>query len=165
MVVTTLKKYFKFVHSNRSVYLSFNKQLLIGELAGFAAGVVVAEAAAATTEDELIISVSSGAADYIGSIIGFLAVYYRDNKPKYIDLSRKARFKQIMRNAFSLWPSVVAADIAIILARPYVHYLLLMSGFEAGISATISHFVAVAIFNLVAILSRSVVDYAKLRNL
>ncbi|HXV47019.1 MAG TPA: hypothetical protein VD736_10140 [Nitrososphaera sp.] len=163
MVADSLKKYFEFLRGNKLVYLGFNKQLLIGELGGFGAGVGVAEAVAATTKDEITISVSSGAADYIGSILGFLAVYYRDNKAKYSDLDRKGRFKQIMKNAFSLWPSVVAADIAIIFSRPYVHYLLLLSGFEAGISATIAHFVAVGIFNGVAILSRSIIDYTQIR--
>ena len=163
MVASTLKEYFKFVHRNRPAYFNFNKQLLIGELFGFAAGVGVAEAVAAVAKDDVAISVSSGAADYIGSILGFLAVYYRDNKAKYSDLDRKGRFKQIMKSVFSLWPSVVAADIAIIFSRPYVHYLLLSSDFEPGISATIAHFVAVGIFNGVAMLSKSIIDYAQMR--
>ena len=163
MVAGTLKEYFKFVHKNRPIYFNFNRQLLIGELFGFAAGVGVAEAVAAITKDEAAISISSGIADYIGSILGFLAIYYRDNKAKYSHLDRKSRFKQVMKSAFSLWPSVVAADIAIIFSRPYVHYLLLLSDFEPGISATIAHFVAVGIFNGVAILSRSMIDYTQMR--
>lgn len=163
MVAGTLKEYFKFVHKNRQVYFNFNRQLLIGELLGFGAGVGVAEAVAAFTRDEVAISVSSGAADYIGSILGFLAIYYRDNKAKYSHLDRKGRFKHVLKSAFSLWPSVVAADIAIIFSRPYVHYLLLLSDFEPGISATIAHFVAAGIFNGVAILSRSMIDYARMR--
>lgn len=164
MIADTLKKYFKFVQSNRPVYFNFNRQLLIGELVGFATGVGVAEAVATVTKDELAISASSGAADYIGSILGFLTIYYRDNKAKYSHLDRKKQFKQIMKNAFSLWPSVAAADIAIIFTRPYVHYLLLLSGFEPGISATIAHFAAVGVFNAIAILSRSIIDYAQMKN-
>jgi len=164
MVADTLKKYFKFVQSHAALYLNFNKQLLLGELAGFAAGVGVAEAVAAATRDELAISVSSGASDYIGSILGFLAVYYRDNKAASSHLDRKTRFKRIMKNAFSLWPSVAAADIAVIFSRPYVHYILLLSGFEPGVSATIAHFIAVGVFNGIAVLSRSIIDYTKMKN-
>lgn len=161
MAYDTIKKYFRFVHTNRPVYFHFNKQLAIGELAGFGAGVGVAEAAAALTRDEFAISVSSGVADYAGSILGFLAIFYRDSRPQYPELAGKERFKRIMKDAFSLWPSVAAADIAYIFARPYVHYLLLVSGLEAGIAATIAHFAAFGVFNGVALLSRSIIDYAR----
>jgi hypothetical protein len=161
MATDMLRKYFSFVHSNRPVYFNFNKQLMIGELAGFGAGVGVAEAAAAVTKDELAISVSSGVADYAGSILGFLAVFYRDSKAQYSELGRKDRFKRITKDAFSLWPSVAAADVAYIFARPYIHYILLVSGLEAGVAATVAHFAAFGIFNGVAILSRSIIDYLK----
>ncbi len=161
MASNTLKKYFRFVQDNKPVYFNFNKQLVMGELAGFAAGVGVAEAMATTTRDEFAISVSSGIADYAGSILGFLAIFYRDSKAQYSELSGKDRFKRIMKDAFSLWPSVAVADIAYIFARPYVHYILLVSGLEAGIAATIAHFAAFGVFNGVAILSRSIIDYIK----
>jgi hypothetical protein len=161
MAADTLKKYFKFVQSNKPVYFNFNKQLVIGELGGFAAGVGVAEAAAAVTRDELTISVSSGVADYAGSILGFMAMFYRDSRAQYSELGRKDRFKRIMKDAFSLWPSVAAADVAYIFARPYIHYILLLSGLEAGVAATIAHFAAFGVFNGVAILSRSIIDYLK----
>jgi len=161
MAADTLKKYFRFVQSNRPVYFNFNKQLVIGELAGFAAGVGVAEAAAAITKDELAISVTSGVADYAGSTLGFLAVFYRDSKAQYSELNGKERFKRIMKDAFSLWPSVAAADVAYILTRPYIHYILLVSGLEAGVAATIAHFAAFGVFNGIAILSRSIIDYLR----
>lgn len=161
MPTHTLKKYFRFLQSNRPVYFNFNRQLVIGELAGFAAGVGVAEAAAAVSWDEIAISVWSGVADYAGSILGFLAIFYRDSKVQYRELARKDQFKYIMKDAFSLWPSVAAADVAYILARPYIHYILLVSGLEAGIAATIAHFAAFGVFNGVAILSRSIIDYLK----
>jgi len=161
MAYDTIKKYFKFVHTNRPVYFHFNKQLVIGELAGFGAGVGMAEAAAAVTRDEFAISVSSGIADYAGSILGFLAIFYRDSSMQYSKLGRTERFKRIMKDAFSLWPAVAAADVAYIFARPYVHYILLVSGLEAGVAASIAHFAAFGIFNGVALLSRSIVDYVK----
>jgi hypothetical protein len=161
MTAETIKKYFKFVQANRPAYFNFNKQLVLGELAGFFAGVGVAEAAAAFTRDEIAVSVFSGAADYAGSILGFLAIFYHDNKSQHRGIGRKERFKRIMKGALSLWPSVAAADIAYILARPYVHYILLLSGLEAGIAATIAHFAAFGIFNGIAILSRSIIDYAQ----
>ena len=161
MPAGALKKYFRFVQSNRPVYFNFNKQLVVGELAGFGAGVGVAEAAAAIAGDELAISVSSGAADYAGSILGFLAVFYRDSRAQYSGLGRKDRFKRTMKDALSLWPSVAAADIAYIFARPYIHYVLLVAGLEAGVAATIAHFAAFGVFNGVAILSRSIIDYLK----
>lgn len=160
MTIQPLRKYFRFVQSNRPVYFNFNKQLVIGELAGFATGVGVAEAMAAS-RDEFAISVSSGVADYTGSILGFLAIFYHDGKCQYRDLSGKNRFKRIIKDAFRLWPSVAAADVAYILARPYIHYILLVSGLEAGIAATIAHFSAFGVFNGVAILSRTIIDYLK----
>ena len=161
MAYDTIKKYLKFVNSNRPVYLNFNKQLVVGELAGFVAGVGLAEVAAAFTRDEFSISLSSGIADYIGSILGFLAIFYRDSRLQYRELGSKDRFKRIMKDAFSLWPSVAAADIAYILTRPYIHYTLLVSGLEAGIAATIAHFAAFGVFNGTALLSRSIFDYRK----
>ncbi len=161
MARDTIRKYFKFVNRNRPVYFHFNKQLMISELAGFGAGVGLAEAAAAVTRDEFTISVSSGIADYTGSLLGFLGIFYSDNKMQYRELGRKERFKRIMKNAFSLWPSVAAADVAYILARPSIHYILLVSGLEAGIAATIAHFAAFGVFNGVAMLSRSIVDYLR----
>jgi hypothetical protein len=161
MTAGALKKYFRFVLSNRPVYFNFNRQLVIGELAGFAAGVGVAEAAATATRDELAISVSSGVADYAGSILGFLAIFYRDSRAQYGELAGKERFKRIMKDAFSLWPSVAAADVAYILVRPYIHYVLLVSVLEAGVAATIAHFAAFGVFNGVAILSRSIIDYLR----
>ncbi len=160
MTYETIKKYFRFVQANRPAYFNFNKQLALGELAGFLAGVGVAEAIA-FTKDEIAISISSGAADYIGSTLGFLAIYYHDSKLQYRDLPRKERFKKVMKSALSLWPSVAAADIAVIFARPYAHYLLLLSGLEAGIAATIAHFIAVGVFNGAALLSRSIIDYTQ----
>jgi hypothetical protein len=161
MAYDTIKKYFKFVNTNRPVYFHFNKQLLAGELAGFGAGVGVAEAAAAITRDAFAISLSSGIADYASSILGFLAIFYRDSRLQYRELDGKDRFKRITRDAFSLWPSVAAADVAYIFARPYIHYVLLVSGLEAGIAATIAHFAAFGIFNGVALLSRSIIDYLR----
>ena len=102
-----------------------------------------------------------GIADYTGSLLGFLGIFYSDNKMQYRELGRKERFKRIMKNAFSLWPSVAAADVAYILARPSIHYILLVSGLEAGIAATIAHFAAFGVFNGVAMLSRSIVDYLR----
>jgi len=161
MTAETIKKYFRFVLANRPTYFSFNRQLVLGELAGFFAGVGVAEATTAFTRNEIAVSISSGAADYAGSILGFLAIFYHDNKSLHRDLPRKERLKRILKDALSLWPSVAAADIAYILARPYVHYLLLTYGFEAGIAATFAHFVSFGIFNSVAIVSRSIIDYAR----
>jgi hypothetical protein len=157
----TIKKYFRFVNNNKPVYFQFNKQLVVGELAGFGAGLGVAEAAAAFTRDVFSISLSSGIADYAGSILGFLTIFYRESRLQYREPHGKDRFKRIMKDAFSLWPSVAAADLAYVLTRPYVHYVLLLSGFEAGIAATVAHFAAFGVFNGVALLSRSIIDYLK----
>jgi hypothetical protein len=161
MAYDTIKKYLKFVNSNRPAYIHFNKQLVVGELAGFGAGVGMAEAAAAVTRDEFAISLSSGIADYAGSILGFLAIFYRDSRLQYREVGSKERFKRIMKDAFSLWPSVAAADVAYILTRPYIQYVLMVSGLEAGIAAMIAHFAAFGVFNGVALLSRSIIDYLR----
>jgi len=104
---------------------------------------------------------TSGVADYAASILGFFAIFYYDKKPHYRELSRNERFKRIAKEALSLWPAIAAVDIAYIFMRPYLHYILLVSGFEAGIAATVAHFVAFGVFNGVAILSRSIIDYIK----
>jgi hypothetical protein len=39
--------------------------------------------------------------------------------------------------------------------------VLLVSGLEAGFAATVAHFTAFGVFNGIAILSRSVIDYMK----
>lgn len=153
--------YFRFLMHHRRTYIEFNKQLLIGELAGFVAGIGVAEAAASAKLDEIWISGYSSAADYLGSILGFLGVYYADNKRLYESDARTVRIKKILKSALRLWPSVVAADAAFILARPYFHYAALFAGVEAGIAAVIAHFLAFGVFNAVAILSRSIIDYTR----
>jgi hypothetical protein len=159
MSANAIKKYIRFIKTNSATYFHFNKQLFIGEIAGFGAGVGIAEAAAALSADELTISLSSGVVDYAGSILGFFAIFYYDKKPQYRELDRNKRFKHILKDVFSLWPSIAAADIAYIVIRPYLHYLLLVSSFEVGIAATIAHFAAFGVFNGVAILSRSIIDY------
>jgi hypothetical protein len=157
----SIRQYFKFLLAHRSTYVRFNRQLLIGELAGFGAGVAVAEVAASLTGDEFSISAYSSGADYMGSILGFLAVFYRDSRSSYRNDSRSMRIKKILKDALKLWPSVLAADIAFILVRPYFHYVSLTLGVEAGVGATIAHFLAFGVFNGVAILSRSLIDYAR----
>ena len=112
MARDTIRKYFKFVNRNRPVYFHFNKQLMISELAGFGAGVGLAEAAAAVTRDEFTISVSSGIADYTGSLLGFLGIFYSDNKMQYRELGRKAPPKRfpvrVMTTAQPPEPSFLA---------------------------------------------------------
>jgi hypothetical protein len=135
--------------------------LLIGELGGFGSGIVAAEATESLNMDELTIAAFSTGADYVGSILGFLTVFYNDNRSKYPDDCRTARIKKIMKEALKLWPSVLAADIAFVLVRPYLHYVSLTLGIEAGIAASIAHFLAFGVFNGVAILSRSLIDYAR----
>src|SRR5215510_3191841 len=108
-MASNLRKYFRFVSNRRPIYFNFNKQLMVGELAGFAGGLVAAEAAATLGGNEFGISLSSGIVDYVGSILGFLAIFYRDNSSHYRELARSDRFRKIMQNAFSLWPSVILA--------------------------------------------------------
>lgn len=160
MSASALKKYFKFVHSNRPAYFNFNKQLLVGGLAGLLSGIAVAEAMALFTDDEISISVPSGVADYAASILGFLTVYYYDNKSQYLHLGKNERIKRILKNAVSLWPTVIAGDIAYLITRPYFQSVLLLFDLEAGIAAAVAHFIGVGIFNGTALLSKSVIDYA-----
>lgn len=158
-------RYLKFLSKNKKNYFHFNKQLLIGELAGFFFGIIVAVNVSSITSDDFLISVSSSSADYIGSIFGFLAIFYNDNKLLYKDLNTNKRLKTILKSALGLWPSIALADVAFIISRPYFHYFLLTNGLEAGIAATIAHFLAFGIFNVVAILSRSILDFVKVKNI
>jgi len=155
----TIKKYLRFIHANRRIYLIFNKQLLVGGLAGLLSGIAVAEVVALFTKDEIAISVPSGITDYVASILGFLTVYYYDNKSQYLHLPKNERIWRVTKSALYLWPAVVAADIAYIVTRPYVHSILLLLGIEAGVAAAIAHFIGVGIFNGTALLSRSVIEY------
>lgn len=161
MPACSVRGYLQFLATRRSDYLRFNKELFLGELAGFGAGIAVSEAAAGAGLGPIEISAYSSAADYAGSVGGFFAVYYKDQRPQYLEMTRKVRFKKILGNALRLWPSVVAADVAFIIVRPYIHHLLLSMEMEAGIAATIAHFLAFGVFNLVAVISRSLVDYQR----
>ena len=91
----------------------------------------------------------------------FLAIYYQDNKGYYREDDKSKRIGKIIKSAFRIWPSVVVADIAYIISRPYIHYLLMINGLEGGIAATIAHFIAFGIFNAIAIFSKSIVDYVR----
>jgi hypothetical protein len=161
MPAWSLRNYVRYLRDHRSTYLQFNKQLLIGELAGFGSGLLVAEGAASAGLDNYSISAYSSGADYGGSIAGFLAVYYSDHRSSFPDDSWTKRVKKVLKNALKLWPSVLAADISFILVRPSFHYMSLSTGLEAGVAAAIAHFLAFGVFNLVAIFSRSMVDYAQ----
>jgi hypothetical protein len=141
------------------LYVRFSKQLIIGELAGFGAGIALAEGSSWLGIDNVGISLYSSAADYGGSILGFLAIVYSDNKKTFRQDSRKSRLKKTIKDALSLWPSVLVGDIAFILSRPYFHYESLSVGLEPGISASLAHLLAFAVFNGFAILSRSIIDY------
>lgn len=157
-----IENYIRFVHNNRRVYFVFNKQLLVGGLVGLLSGVAVAEVVALLTTDEIVISVSSGIVDYVFSILGFLAVYYHDNKSQYTGSIRKTeKAWRITRSALSLWPTVVAADIAYLITRPYVHSIFLSLDIETGLAAAMAHFIGVGVFNGVAVLSRSIMDYLR----
>ena len=59
-VWNAIKKYFVFIVANKRIYLVFNKQLIVGGLAGLLTGVAVAEAISFFTEDEILISVPRG---------------------------------------------------------------------------------------------------------
>ncbi|MGH9992198.1 MAG: hypothetical protein ACREBU_19800 [Nitrososphaera sp.] len=157
----SIRQYFQFLLGRRATYVRFNKQLLIGELGGFGAGVAAAEAAASIALDDFAISAYSSVADYSGSVLGFLAIFYLDNRSALRGIGRIARIKKTLKEAFRLWPPVLAADIAFVLVRPYFHYVMLVLGIEPGVAAIIAHFLAFGVFNCVAIFSRSVIDYAR----
>jgi hypothetical protein len=160
MPLSSLRRYFRFLREQRSTYLQFNKQLFVGELAGFGGGLLVAEAAAGAGLDHFTISAYSSGADYGGSVAGFLAVFYNDNKSNFPNHRGAGRLKMVLKSALKLWPSVVAADVAFILVRPSLHYLSLSLGLEAGVAAALAHFLAFGVFNIVAIFSKSIFDYA-----
>lgn len=161
MATSLVRRYLGFLASRRSVYLQFNKQLVIGELAGFGAGIAAAQGTGSVGLDQLSISAYSSIADYGGSIAGFLLVYYHDHKETYSDRSGYKKIGAVLHSALRLWPSVIAGDLAFVIARPYVHYVLMSSGLEPSIAAALAHFIAFGLFNLVAILSRSLMDYTR----
>jgi len=161
MFYCLIARYFRFLSSRKSVYLAFNKQLLVAELAGFAAGVIAAEAAASISRDEFSISLSSSISDYAGSVMGFMAVYYHDTNHLYKDYKLHVRIKKVLRSAMGLWVSIISADIAFLIVRPYFHYVMLLTGVEAGVAGALAHFLAFTVFNGIAIFSRSIFDYTR----
>ena len=162
MIITrrnSIHQYLHFVACNAKDYKKFNKQLVIGEVAGFIAGLLVAELAAVVNFDGWLISILSSLADYSASMTGFFVIFYYDNKSSFIELNSIVRIKRISCMALGLWPSVLAADIIFLLVRPYIQHLLLGNNFDVGITSALAHFLAFGAFNLTAILSRSIFDY------
>jgi hypothetical protein len=157
-----IRKYIAFVGRNKTAYIAFGKQLAISEIAGLLVGVIVAELSAYFLFDKKVdVTFYSGIADYAASIVCFLAIYYQDNKEYYREDDNSKRIGKIIKSALRIWPSVVLADIAYIISRPYIHYLLMINGLESGIAATIAHFIAFGIFNVIATFSKSIVDYLR----
>lgn len=154
-----IRQYISYLAGNAKKYRTFNKQLVVGELAGIAAGLLVAELAIAVALDEAGVSIASSAADYLAALAGFLAIFYFDTRGQFMQLGRGKRVQKVCVMALRLWPSVAAADIVFIFVRPYVQYLLLGAGIEAGVTSIIAHFVAFAAFNVTAIFSRSIMDF------
>ncbi len=154
-----IRQYISYLAGNAKKYKTFNKQLVVGETAGIAAGLLVAELAIIIALDEAGISIASSAADYLATLGGFLAMFYIDSHAQLMQYGRGKRVQKVCMMALRLWPSVAAADIVFILVRPYVQYLLLGINIEAGITSVIAHFVAFAAFNLTAIFSRSIIDF------
>ncbi|HEX6561492.1 MAG TPA: hypothetical protein VF016_05630, partial [Nitrososphaera sp.] len=58
-----IRQYISYLAGNARKYRTFNKQLVVGELAGIAAGLLVAELAIAIALDEAGVSIASSAAD------------------------------------------------------------------------------------------------------
>src|SRR5918911_1598935 len=97
MIITgrdAIHKYLHFVACNAKDYKKFNKQLVIGEVAGFFAGLLVAELAATVNFDRWLISILSTLADYSAAITGFFTIFYYDNKSSFIELATLIRIKR-----------------------------------------------------------------------
>lgn len=156
-----IRQYISYLVHNAKEYKTFNRQLVVGELAGIAAGLIVAELAILMGLEEAGISISSAAADYLAALSGFLAIFYFDNNKQFIQLGRSKRVWRVLVMALRLWPSVAAADIVFIIVRPYVQYLFLGANVEAGIASIIAHFIAFTAFNLTALFSRSIIDFGQ----
>jgi nitrate reductase NapE component len=160
MMIILIQKYLKFFSRNSKTYIQFNKQLLLGELAGLFAGLLAAELVASwAMGSDFAISTTSTAADYAAAIMVFLVIFYYDQKKSLMGFERNTRIKKVLRLALSLWPAVAAADVAFLVARPYIHYEMLQIQVDPIISVTIAHFLAFGLFNLVAIFSRSLMDF------
>lgn len=154
-----IRQYISYLAVNVRKYKTFNKQLVIGELAGIAAGLLASELATSAAVGEAGVSIASGVADYVAALAGFLAVFYFDSRGQFMQLGRGKRVQKVCAMALRLWPSVAAADVVFIFVRPYAQYLLLGANIEAGVASIIAHFAAFAAFNLTAIFSRSVMEF------
>lgn len=172
--------YLRFLADNRKEYLNFSKQLFAGEMAGFVAGIAVAELMVQgimisdnnINNSNFMVSIFSSAADYLVSLTGFFIIFYLDNKSLYCkenknnnnkNSSTSYSVRKIFGKALILWPSVAIADIAFIITRPYFQYVFLQTNIEPGVSAVLAHFIAFATFNIVAMLSRSLIEFEKTR--
>lgn len=157
----SIGRYFRYLSSRKRVYLTFNKQLLIAELAGFVAGIIVAEVAASLTKADATVSVYSAIADYAGSVLAFVAIYYRDTANAYMDDTRRTRVRKVLKSLSGLWLPIIVADVAFLIVRPYFQYLLMVNDIGPGLAGGIAHFAAFGVFNIVAIFSRSIYEYAR----
>lgn len=155
-------RYFSFLASNAKKYQSFNRELFVGELGGIAAGILMAELAIALSFNGAGVSIISSVSDYIAAFAGFVTIFYIDNRGQFTNLRRNERIKKVLGMVLRLWPSVAAADIAFLFVRPYIQYILLAAHIEVGISSVLAHFVAFAAFNLIAIFSRSIIEFSQL---
>jgi hypothetical protein len=162
-LIQEIRRYVVYLSKNKTNYFVFGKQLAISEIAGLVIGVIIAEISAYFLFDKKVdVSIYSGIADYAASIVCFFVIYYYDNKRYYIEYKKSERIKKVVKSTLRIWPSVVIADVAYIISRPYIHYLLMVSGLESGVAATIAHFAAFGIFNIIAIFSKSMVDYVRI---
>jgi hypothetical protein len=154
-----IRRYISYLADNAKRYKTFNKQLIVGELAGIAGGLLIAELGIALLLDEASISITSSAADYLAALSGFLAIFYVDNRGQFMHLGKGKRVKKVCVMALRLWPSIAAADIVFLAVRPYVQYTLLTTNMEAGLTSIAAHFIAFAAFNITATFSRSLTDF------
>jgi hypothetical protein len=155
-------RYISFLASNAKRYQSFNRELFVGELGGIAAGILMAELAIAFAFNETGVSIISSVSDYVAAFAGFVVIFYIDNRGKFSDLKRKQRVKKVLVMVLRLWPSVAAADIAFLFIRPYIQYILLAANIEVGVTSVLAHFIAFAVFNIIAIFSRSIIEFSQL---
>lgn len=76
ILIQEIIRYFAFIRKNKRVYLVFGRQLVISEIAGLVAGVLVAEGISGYFffNKKIEVSLYSGIADYAASILSLVCI-------------------------------------------------------------------------------------------
>jgi hypothetical protein len=146
-------------YSRYKAAILFNKNLIVSGIAGFFASAYVSQLYAQYDADEFINSVVAVSTEYAVYLPLFGALFYIDNRDKYIDQSTRKRNKAQIRNDIKkLFASFGVSEIVFSIVRFGSQYGLLTLELQAYEASMLSSLAAWAVFfvsvNIMARLTR-----------